>query len=435
MVAASTGRRAGRWPLWPPAPMRFDGCITAPLTLLALAVSLLLTGCVATPSATRQATSTASVTPTWTPAATYAPSPRTLSFSQAWGNVRITRLSGRLPGNLNFVFEYDATPDGQWIVGEVEPRDFAENTTFIPYLALYNVSTRQVMRVHSLLNPHSQIGTVATDGNWIVWQEASHQPDFVDWVIEAVNWHTGVFKRLAQAPTDANGAFYHGPQPQLAVDQGKALWSQTTGPIDPNDSSTSKNEEVLLADLNAGTVTTLATSAFGAALSWPWAAWGVQTDAKGDGYVQFKNFETGQTARLNQTPDKLALNGTTAVYSLYANEIDVIPDVSRGTVGRTIFQVTTPSLQSPVASDRLVTWSQTAGPNIPLVWDRQQNTLVILPTTYTQNYVAWTGGHLLIWLDSPETAAQQQQDGQNNLIPSLDMCIVDTRTLPTSPPA
>jgi hypothetical protein len=349
--------------------------------------------------------------------------------------VHITHLSGRLPGNLNFVFEYDATPDGQWIVGEVEPRDFADNNTFLPYVALYNVGSHQVVRVHNLLNPHSQIGSVATDGTWIVWQEASHQPDFVDWVIEADNWRTGTFKRLAQAPTDANGVFYHGPQPQLAVDQGKALWSQTTGPIDPNDSSTSQNEEVRLADLNTGAITTLATSAFGAALSWPWAAWGVLTDANGNGFVQFKDMETGQTIRLNQTPDKLALSGTTAVYSLYANEVDVIPDVSHSTVGRTIFQVTTPSLQSPVVSSRLVAWSYTDGPNIPLVWDRQENVLVVLPTTYIQNYIAWTGGHLLAWLDSPETAAQQQQDGQNNLIPSLDMCIVDTNALPTTLPA
>ena len=330
-----------------------------------------------------------------------------------------------LSNNLVFYFENAATPDGQWLVGMVAPRTLLHNSTFIAYLAAYNVHTRQIVRVHDLAAANRGISLVATDGNWFIWQEITAPDNVPDGVIRAFNWRTGVYRQYTQAQMVS-----------VAVDQGRAIWSQTT----PNVKSTA---QVQLADLNAGTVSTLATNAWGAALAWPWAGWGIVTDTSGDGYLLFKNLITGQTTQTAQTVGQtlasmsgtLTLSGTTAVFTMYyGSEVDEIPDVSRSGVARTLFDNVKPGLGNPATNGRLVAWSLSAGATIPLVWDRQEHALVTLPTTSAQNYGAWTGGHLLVWLD-PEPDVQQHADESANLQPLATICVVNTDALPSTPPA
>lgn len=401
--------------------------------LCLLAVTLLLGGCVPAPSASHRS---ATQTPAWSPPPTTTPSPTpppTRSFQQAWGNAAMTRLPTGLSSN-QYIFQFAnaATPDGQWLIGEVTSRHVHDATGFTPYLAAYNIHTRQIVRVHALSAPERGVNIVATDGTWFVWQEGNtRQEGVTDGVIRVYNWRTGAYRQYTQAMLGS-----------LVVENGKSLWSQIT-PNEPNAAAADQTAIVRLADLNAGTVATVATNATGAALAWPWVGWGVQTDSSGGGYLQFKNLVTGQTTQstpvVGQSIQGLAysltLRGVTAFTISFGSEVDEIPDVSRSATLQMIFDNHQPGIGPLSISGRLVAWGMSAGPPIPLVFDSIQHALVTLPaTTASQTYAAWTGDGLLVWYDSVSPA--QRQADQTAGLQSLDtLCVVDTSALPTAPPA
>lgn len=400
----------------------------AALTVLAL-LTALMGGCASAhngaPAATHTVSSAWSAPPTATPSPL---PPPTRTFQQAWGAVSITRLPIGVSNNQDiFEFANAATPDGQWLIGSVVPRTGANTTSFVPYLAAYNVHTRQIARIHDLASPTSGVSMVATDGTWFVWQEITSSGGLTDGAIHALNWKTGASRQYSQAMLSG-----------LAVENGKAIWSQIT-PNEPNASAADQTAIVRLADLNAGTAPmTLAQHATGAALAWPWVGWGVMTDTSGGGYLQFKNLATGQATQtapvVGQTIQAMAgsltLHGVSAVFTMYYGaEVDEIPDVSRAEAPQTIFDNTGPGLGAASTNGRLIAWSMSSGGPIPLVFDSAGRALVTLPTTSAQSYVAWTGANLLVW-DDPEPAAQQQADAAAGLAPLSTLCVVDTSALP-----
>lgn len=85
---------------------------------------------------------------TSTPLPSPTPAQGTLDMSAAWGQVTVHRLPSAMGNNQVFVFENAATPDGQWLVGALEPRDFITNTTRPSFAVLYNISTRQIVTMH-----------------------------------------------------------------------------------------------------------------------------------------------------------------------------------------------------------------------------------------------------------------------------------------------
>ncbi|MGH2503427.1 MAG: hypothetical protein ACRDID_13055 [Ktedonobacterales bacterium] len=412
----------------------------APLALLAL-LTALMGGC-ASAQQVAPATHTASSMRSAPPTATPSSPPPTRSFQQAWGAAPITRLATEVAQNQeDFNFLNAATPDGQWLIGEVASRALAGSTSVIPYLAAYNVHTRQIVRVHALSAPQRGVSMVATDGTWFVWQEVSNQGELADGVIRVLNWKTGAYREYPQAMLGS-----------LAVENGRAIWSQIT-PNEPSASAADQTAIVRLADLNAGTAPkTLAQHATSAALAWPWAGWGVMTDTSGDGYLQFKNLATGQAIQsapivgqttIQSLASSLTLHGVTAVFTMeFGGEVDEIPDVSRSAKPLAIYYNSatgmggglTPGLGPVSTNGRLIAWSMSSGGPIPQVFDSAERALVTLPTTSAQSYVAWTGANLLVW-DDPEPAAQQQADEAAGLAPLTTLCVVDTSALPTTPPA
>lgn len=410
-----------------------SGAVAA-LSLLA-AVALLLGGCASSPSTTHVG---ATATPTWNAPPTATPTaapPPIRSFQQAWGAAPIARLATGVANDQEaFNFRNAVTPDGQWLIGEVSARDYAHPTSIMPYLAAYNVQTRQITRVHALSALQRHVNIVATDGTWFVWQEGDATKNGTpDDVIRIFNWKTGVYRQYTQAMLGG-----------LAIENGRAIWNQIT-PTEPGSGYAPPISVERLADLNAGTVTTLATNATGAALAWPWAGWGVPTDASGNGggYLQFKNLVTGQTTQsapvVGQTIQSLAgglsLHGVTAVFTMYYGaEVDEIPDVSRDDTPQTIFDNTKPGLGPASINGRLVAWEASTGSPVPMVFDSAERALVTLPTTSGQIYIAWTGANVLVWWQ-PVSQAQQQADEAAGL-QSLDtLCVVDTSALPTASPA
>lgn len=398
------------------------------IMLLALGV---LSGCAASPpqrGIATPATPTVGALTTTTDQATATPPAPTLTLAQAWGAPHITRLPTAQPNNELFAFEGAATPDGQWLVGEIEPRDLLDNHTIIPTIALYNVSTHAMRFVHALLHPQSQIETASTDGRWLVWSEATQQAPF-EWRIFAYDMRTGATRQVAQAPR-INGQPVSGPNGGPVVSDGHVIWSQ---PIAPVDASSLQNIALEVEDMSSGVVSTLAMGVGQIACSWPWIAW---TQAGSNDYLSIANLETHAQQRLDHYAAAPTLSGASLTFGYYS-DIDMIADVSQMGAVQTLY---TPPAGSnappgpPSISARLVAWGSSGSPPIPLVWDRMEGTSVLLPASDTAPIVgAWTSGTLLVWTVG-ESQAQQRTDEQNHLAPLETLYIVDTSTLPTRPP-
>jgi hypothetical protein len=122
----------------------------------------------------------------------------TLNLATAWGAITIQRLPTAVDDKHVFVFENAATPDGGWLLGAIEPRNFINNSTELSVVALYNIATHQIQRIRLLLHPQSQIIGATVDDHWIVWSEAPDQPNFFDWTLFAYNRQTGAVRQLAR---------------------------------------------------------------------------------------------------------------------------------------------------------------------------------------------------------------------------------------------
>ncbi len=397
---------------------------------------LLLLGLTACSGSTAQQAAATTTTPaTSTPAsATLTPTPTPNSgpvdMQTAWGAVTVHQLPSAMGNNQVFVFENAATPDGQWLVGALEPRNFLTNTSQPSYLVLYNISSHQVQTLHALLTPQSQILSVSADDHWIVWSEASDQPNFFDWTLFAYNRQTGQVKQLAQA-AQANGQAIPGPYPMPGVDQDTVLWNQVIGPIS---STMLENAVVKVENLATGSVTTLATKAGPPlGLSWPWAMWSQGTPGV-DAAVLFQNLNTNQRITFSGTVGFIALSGTSVAYTTSTNKsLFLLEDITRSASNATLItQVGDANyLQFIAMNNRLIGW--TAYSMTPQVWDRAQHRLVNLPITNPESEPGtWVGGHLLVWADS-ESPTQQDQDMKDGLTPTPTYDIIDTDMLPTSP--
>lgn len=348
---------------------------------------------------------------------------------QAWGNATVLRLPTVLSNNRYFGFDEAATPDGQWLVGDNQPRNFIRNPGLPSYAVLYNVATHQMVTMQQLQTPQSQIIGASADADWVVWEEADDAPSFFDWTMLAYNRRLGQTERLGQAVKGTNGQSVSGPFSGPVVDHGHVLWSQPIGPVSAQSLS---NSVVRMEDLTTGTMTTLAISAGDVNLSWPWASW-AQSGPEGAGYIQFRNLLTGQTARLDDMANYLAIAGASIAYVDDPISLNLVDDFMRGTSDPESLPIPNPQyLEFVTMNDRLVAWDNNGDPDPgAMVYDRQLERFVSLPVTYQRSSSSWVGGHLLVWAD-PESAAQQTQDGQAGLTPAVTFDVIDTSTLPTS---
>jgi hypothetical protein len=395
---------------------------SAALALLVAAASLLLTLLAGCETSRVTAQGTASAVATVPIPATFAPSRPPTTLQNAWGKVAIHTLPSALADNRVFVFENAATPDGQWLIGANEPRDFIKNTKRLSYAVLYNIATRKMVTIRALLHPKSQIIAASADDHWVVWSEADDQPNFFNWVLFAYDRQSGVTRQLAQAAL-VNGRPPSGPSPQPIVDHGRVIWGQALGPVSPN---TLSNAVAQMADLTTGQVTTLATKAGNPHLAWPWVSWN-QITSGSNGLVVLKNLETGQSAQLLAQPSGFALVGTSLAYddvtSVYL--VDNFPQNANH--GRTLATALNEAdhLQFVTLNDRLVAWSQDS---VTQVYDRAEQRLVVLPVTDGQSD-SWVGGRTLVWLQ-PESKTQQAKDVKSGLIPAPTFKVIDTTMLP-----
>lgn len=338
-------------------------------------------------------------------------------MKQAWGNVPIISLPTSMGDNLMFVWEFSATPDQQWLLGAVQQYDFTKPRTQPAYLALYNIHTRQVQRIHTALTLQSQILGASVNDHWIAWSEADDAAAF-DWTLFLYNRDTGQTTVVAAAPK-VNGQPVSGPNTPPVISGGHMIWSESLAPVKQGDAASLQNAVVMLDDLSTGKITTLATSAGQSTLSWPWVAW-EQLASTGSGSVRFKNLETGQEARLPQLPATIAVNGASVAYDDNTSGF-LVNDITQ--YNNNPQQIATAQdVEWMTLNDRLAAWKQDV--TQPIVWDRLFNRPVVLPEQNTvASAEAWVAGNLLVWW--------QSQNVEQQIPPVLQ--IVDTTTLPTTP--
>lgn len=402
--------RANEGPQWPLVRLRSIG-----LSLL-LGVALTVSACaVGGPSAMRPgATATPSgPTPTPTPGTQ-------LTMRAAWGNIPIASLPTDMGNKQIFVWEDAATPDNQWLLGSVEPLSLIGDPTLISYLALYNIHTRQIQRIHALLTPQSQVLGASVDDHWIAWSEAD-DPAYFDWTLFLYNRDTGQTTEVASAPK-VNGQAVTGPNTPPVISHGHMIWSQPIGPVKQGDSASLQNAVVKLEDLSTGKITTLATSAGLSTMSWPWAAWGRYSPNSSDSgyYMEIKNLQNGQDIYFPQQPTTLVLDGVSVAYdNNYAGFL--VKDITK--YDNNPQQIaTSQDVEWMTLNDRLAAWKQDT--TQPIVWDRLFNRPIVLPEQNTADSTeGWVVGNLLVWWKYQDTVHET---------PTV-LQIVDTSTLPTTP--
>ena len=397
---------------------------------LPLLLIMALASCAAPATMRQSSGGQTRVTPTPTqPISDTNPAP-SLTLAQAWGNVAITRVPSLLPNGELFIGGDNATPDGQWLIGEVEPRGMLDNKSVYPQLALYNIHTLQVRVIQTLRNPQSRLDGISTDGRWLVWDDAATP---ADWVMYVCDLQTGVIRTLATA-LSVNGQYapsHSGP----LVSNGYAVWSQSTELNPQGNLNGLPSVHVQEENLSSGAVTTVGHSAYVDSFSWPWVA-SDQYTSTGSSSVVLQNLLTQQRKPLNveSGANTLGLDGATVALEVDSGDtVALIPDVARSTTPQTVYALNAANVSQLgylTLDDRLVAWGGNGSDPMPTVWDRTQRVTVTLPTkNIPQALGAYADGPLLIWMDPTLPAVHEQSGEQNGLSPLYTYCIVDTTQL------
>lgn len=399
----------------------------------ALTTALVVAGCgtgMGSPAATKQAPTMSVPTPviplpTARPSAPPSPGPipaRTMSI--AWGNVVIRHQNSALGADRMFSFAYSATPDGRWLVGTDGPRTLADRTD-PSYAVLRDAASGAVIRMATLANPSSQILAASADDRWVVWTEAD-DPAIYDWRLMAYDIKTAHAHEIARATRQA-GKPVPGPAPWPQVSNGRLVWGQAIGPL--SSASSLASAVVRIEDLATGSMTTLRTSAFAPALSWPWVAWVTGSDAASTS-IEVRNLTTGRAIRVAAQPSRFALDGSSLVLDDHerlasmALVDDVLNDPSPRVLARALDNGD--HLEWPSINARIVAWNQDS---ITQVYDRAERCLVLIEG-YANPTVVVTE-RLLLWTSMPQ--GQANLDMQKGLRPNYEIYYVDTSTLSVVP--
>ncbi|HEX3269181.1 MAG TPA: hypothetical protein VHR15_00935 [Ktedonobacterales bacterium] len=354
--------------------------------------------------------------------------PQHLDLTAAWGAAPIQRLPTQIDEGHRFVFGNAVTTDGEWLIGSIEPRLIFAATDESPVIALYNIATREILRLHTTRTPRSQLLGAATDGDWVVWSEATDVLRNADWTLYAYNTATKQISQLAQADR-LNGEAIAGTMPYPVMDHGLVVWAQETAKF-PADQPQST---VRALDITTGATTTLGVG-IDPSISWPWVAWRnesgrdkVRPDVPvASDTLNVQNVQTQEIIRVHGSAESLTLDGR-ALAVCQARSLDIVNDFTKGLkASTTILSVDAPNhLQDVTMSARLIGWTQ-VGP--AEVWDRLLRVFVELPIRNGQS-ATWVHGDTLVWLD-PEPPEAQREDVDKNLYPTPDINVIDVTKLP-----
>jgi len=323
-----------------------------------------------------------------------------LSAAAAWGSATFRKLPLAIGTDRTFVFDNVGTPDGAWLIGVSQPKEFPQ-TTRPSEAVLYRVANGTLRTMAQLETPASQVLAASSDGYWVVWSEAADQPYFYDWRLRAYDITSGTVSELARA-VDVDGSPVPGPYPLPSVSHGLAVWGQAVGPMGA-DPSEMNNGVVREADLATGRISILATSAGMPVIAWPWITWGVWSGATG--YTHIEDLATKQISRLDVMPPTIALNGRSAAYNdADSHSVFLVDDMAQP-AARLIAQGVDAAdhLEWITLNSRLVAWAQSTTTQ---VYDRAEQRVVALPMTFGRSAV-YVCGPLAVWEDFDPGASGQ----------------------------
>jgi hypothetical protein len=354
--------------------------------------------------------------------------PQRMDLASAWGAPIIQRLPTQIDTGHRFVFGDAVTADGKWLIGSIEPRLIFAATNETPIIALYNVESRAILRLHATRTPRSQLLGATSDGDWVVWSEATDVLRNADWTMYAYNMSTKQTTRLAQAER-VSGAVAAGTMPRPVMDHGLVIWAQAT-----TSAASATASVVFTRDITSGAVTTLG-AGMDPRVSWPWVAWRDESgrdkvrldEPVASDVMRLLNVQTQELLSISGSAQSLALSGVSLAICR-ARSLELVDDVAQHLhTPATILSVESPNhLQDVTISDRLIGWTE-VGP--AEVWDRLLRVFVELPIRNGQS-ATWTQGSTLVWLD-PQSPEEQRQDVENNLYPTPDINVIAVTTLPT----
>lgn len=354
--------------------------------------------------------------------------PQRMDLASAWGAPIIQRLPTQIDTGHRFVFGDAVTADGKWLIGSIEPRLIFAATNETPIIALYNVESRAILRLHATRTPRSQLLGATSDGDWVVWSEATDVLRNADWTMYAYNMSTKQTTRLAQAER-VSGAVAARTMPRPVMDHGLVVWAQAT-----TSAAGATASVVFTRDITSGAVTTRG-AGMDPRVSWPWVAWRDESgrdkvrldEPVASDVMRLLNVQTQEVLSISGSAESLALSGVSLAICR-ARSLELVDDVAQHLhTPATILSVESPNhLQDVTISDRLLGWTE-VGP--AEVWDRLLRVFVELPIRNGQS-ATWTHGNTLVWLD-PQSPEEQRQDVENNLYPTPDINVIAVTTLPT----
>lgn len=307
------------------------------------------------------------------------------------------------------------------LIGSIQPASFG---TEAHKLALLEVATLKKTVIHQLPNPESQVIGVTVDEKWIIWSEASRQPDFGDWTLYAYNRSNGTIKTVATAPTGADGQPLAGAFLLPKVDQDTVVWPEAQ-PGTPNIAIKSVN-------LVTGQSTTLTKAGLAPAISWPNVAWieptnepSKQVVGASKGVITVQNLETGLKKTL-LNPD------TPLFFSIYKNSIVwvsgkgqelILTDLAE--TKQQIIATTSSSdtFQFPTMNDKLVAWSSYEKFG---VWDRQQQKLIDFKVPVANELI---NGNAFMWISLSHEVTDKTSTKPDT---SQFYYLIDSSVLPTT---
>jgi hypothetical protein len=371
---------------------------SALLVIGGLALSSCVLGGSAKPSSTR----------TPTPSANATSGLPVVSPATAWPGAHILTIDPHLPGGRMFgevaalpdgkIFGFTFTPSNSVPEGGVEPRGD---------IVFLDLATLAIQKVASFLGSTSQVLYADGDTRWIVWSEASHQPDFPDWTLRLLDRTSGQIRVLASAAV-AGGYPVPGPQVAPRTDHDLVVWSAGV-----NRATLGTHSDCFVASATGGPPQTLATDCVNPVIAWPRVLYDQHFGPESGGYVALTAMDL-RTRQLIPLPVSIrnskyyALAGTAFLYTTEDNRTIHLADLSSGN-DQTLLDVTasdTGYIEFPALSDRLATWAETRG---GWAYDRAQRKLVQLSVSSNFGFV-YLRDRNLIWSDHRDPNSQSRDD-------------------------
>jgi hypothetical protein len=348
-----------------------------------------------------------STRPTVTPTPQTSPLPLgapVVAMSKAWPGVQPISLDlWHLAGGLAFV-PIVATRDGKFLIGSTIRQSAAdqERQAFV----LMDPASGAITQIKQFSNPAFQATYADADDQWVVWVEASEQPNFDDWSMYSYNRSSRAVKVIARALIGQNGRPISGPTVIPRIDRGTVVW-----PAVPTRVPLGTHADVFSADLGTGVIRTIALDAVGPAISWPVVVYSQHVSDPDPNKLQVMAFNL-------QTGRRWAVTGVTSA-TYYAVNGDVLVWIDRnnaavrlrnldGTQDEVLIDFSPLGqgagfVQFPSINERLVVWSQTGG---AWAYDRKLKVRLQLASDDPLGY-ATVNGLGLNWFSVEPNAAQE----------------------------